>query len=95
MPNATIDLATILPLLIKVGVPLLVLFMPQLKQPVVTILQSLLDAFNSLPTAVKGNSGPSDSQTVKAWQTLRKRCCPEHAKMVDQALQNALTGDQK
>lgn len=89
-----IDLATLLPLLIKIGIPVLMLLMPQLKQPIVAILQSLLDALSDLPTVVKSTSGPGDAQTIRAWRTLRKRSsCPEHAKKVDEVLQNALTAE--
>jgi hypothetical protein len=91
-----IDFQNLLPLLINIGIPLLVMFMPQLKQPVVSILQALLDAFNTLPTVVKSTAGPTDTQTFRAYQTLRKRCtCPEKKRAVDEAFQNAIAGDGK
>jgi hypothetical protein len=91
-----IDFQNLLPLLIKIGIPLLVMFMPQLKQPIIAILQSLLDALSDLPTVVKSANVPNDAQTMRAWKTLRKRAtCDAHAKAVDAAGMDALSGSQK
>ncbi len=96
MYELSLDFTTLLPLLIKIGIPVLMLLMPQLKQPIIDILQSLLDAVQALPTVVKSTSAPSDARTVKAWRTLQKRCtCPEKKKALDEAAMNALTGDAK
>jgi hypothetical protein len=88
-----IDLVTLLPLLIKIGIPLLMLFLPQLKQPIVSILQSLLDALSDMPTVLKSSNLPNDAQTMRAWKTLRRRAtCEAHAKAVDAAGMDALAG---
>jgi hypothetical protein len=88
------DIASWLPLLIKVAAVLIPLFLPQVKQPIIAILQSLLDALNDMPTVIKSANVPNDAQTLRASKTLRKRAtCASHAKAIDDVAATALFSD--